>query len=86
MQHSYTTFREREKTRWDGGEAYLPLSVPPPLPPPPKLLQMKRCGRESREEEPQKTQSHSHSCSLRSRSVILEGITNRMQGLRVRET
>ena len=38
-------------------------------------------GEESRVEEPQKTQSHSHSSSVRSRPVILGGITNRMQGL-----
>ena len=43
-----------------------------PTPLAPQLLQMKRWGKESREEEPQKTQSHSHSCSFRSRPVILE--------------
>ena len=34
------------------------------------------------EEEPQKTQSHCHSCSFRPRLAILGGITNRMQGLK----
>ena len=46
--------------------------LPPPLPS--QLSQMKRWGEESREEEPQKTQSHSHSCIFRSRPVILGGI------------
>ena len=32
MQHAFTIFREREKTRQDGGEAEVPLSVPPQLP------------------------------------------------------
>ena len=35
-----------------------------------QLLQIKRWAEESREEKPQKTQSHSHSCSVRSRPVI----------------
>ena len=53
-----------------------------PPPPAPQLLQMKRWGKESKEEETQKTQSHSHSCSFRSGPVILGGFTNRMQGLK----
>ena len=42
-----------------------------------QLLQMKRWGEESKEEEPQKTQIHSHSCSFRYGPLILGGITNR---------
>ena len=49
MQHSFRTFRERGRTGQDGGEAEVPLSVPPP--PPTQLLQSKRC---TGEEEPQK--------------------------------
>ena len=92
MQHSFTTYRERGRTEQDGldgGEAQVPLSVPPQLPTTttsPQLLQMKRWGEESREEEPQKTQSHSHSCSFRSRPVISGGITNRMQGLKFNQS
>ena len=48
---------------------------------PPPSLTDEEVGEESREEKPQKTQSHSHSCIFRSRPVILGGITNRMQGL-----
>ena len=84
MQHSFTTFKERGKTGQDGGEAQLPLSVPPQLPTTtstPQLLQMKRWGEENREQEPQKTQSHSHSYSFRYRPVILRGITNGIAGL-----
>ena len=47
----------------------------------PPNSQIKRWGEQSREEEPQKTQSHSHSCLFRSRPVIFGGITNRIQGL-----
>ena len=54
---------------------YLPPRVAP------QLFQIKRWGEESREEQPQKTQSHFHSCSYRSRPVILGGITNRTQDL-----
>ena len=54
--------------------------LPPPLPP--SSYRLRGGGEESREEEPQKTQSHSHSYSFRSRPVILLGISNRMQGLK----
>ena len=78
------------KTEWDGldgGEASIPLSVPPQLPTTTTspTLTDEEVGAESREEEPQKTQSQSHSCSFRSRLVILGGITNRMQGLKFNE-
>ena len=43
---------------------------------------MNRWG-EEREEEPQKTQSHSHSCSFRSRPVMIGGITDRIKGLKI---
>ena len=50
--------------------------LPPPLPP--RLLQMKRWGEESREEEPQKSQSHSHSCRLiNNLSIILQKNINK---------
>ena len=42
--------------------------LPPPLAP--QLLQMKMLGEENRKQESQKTQSHSHSCSFRSRPVF----------------
>ena len=54
--------------------------LPPPLAS--QTLTDEEVGEESREEEPQKTQSHSHTCSFRSRPLILGGITNRMQGLK----
>ena len=82
MQHSFTTYKKRGG-RKDGGEALIPLSVPPQLPTTktsPPTLTDEEVVEESREEEPQKTQSHSHSCSFRSRPVILGGITNHMQG------
>ena len=63
----------------------VPLSVPLQLPTTtitPPTLTNEEVGEESMVEEPQKTQSHSHSFSLRSRPVILGGITNRMQGLK----
>ena len=49
---------------------------------PPSSYRWRGGEEESREEEPQKTQSHSHSYSFRSRPVILWRITNRMQGLK----
>ena len=75
------TERMEEKLRYH--YQYHHNYLPPPLAP--QLLQME-VGEESREEEPQKTQSHSHSCSFRSRLVILGGITNRMQGLKFNQS
>ena len=85
MQHSFTTFRERGKTETMEEKLryysqYHHDYLPPPLAPP--TLTDGEVGRESREEEPQKTQSDSHSCSFSSRPVISGGITNRMQGLK----
>ena len=62
MQHSFTIFRERGKTGEDGGEAEVPLLVPPQLPSP-QLLQSLRLGEERGEEEPQNlshTLIHAH--------------------------
>ena len=81
--------QRKGKKGQDGAEAQVPLPLPPQLPTTtttPKLLQMKRWGEESREKEPQKTQSHSHACSFRYRPVILGGITNRMQGLKFNQS
>ena len=73
MQHSLTTFRERGKTEWDGGEAEVPLSVPPQLPnphhyPTTPTEQEVRGGKKGG--ITLETQSHSHSCSFSSRPAI----------------
>ena len=70
--------RMKEKLRYN--YQYHHTYLPPPLPP---NSYRSRGGEERREEEPRKTQSHSHSCSFRSWPVILGGITNRMKDLKV---
>ena len=87
MQNSFTTFRKRGKTRWDGVEEppdvtctsgdklryhyqYLHIYLPPPLPP--NSYRSRGGGRKVWRK--QKTQSFSHSCSFRSRPVILGAI------------
>ena len=85
MRHSFTTYQKggRQKGwRRSLGTAINTTTTIPTTTTSPQLLQMKRWGEKSSEEEPQKTQSHSHSCSFGSLPVILGGITNRMQGLK----
>ena len=91
MQQSFKTYRERGKTEQeglDGGEAQVPLSVPPQLPTNTTITPTHTDEEVGGGKQGGRTTENSVTLSLsdyylyRSRLVILGGIANRMQGFK----